>query len=250
MYPSFIYPAWIVSERLGLNGYSKCACVALFTLINDIPYDIIGVKLLWWVWHDTDPNIRDRHYWVPWGSYYFHLTFAFSFTLIYTWSIKKFNNKIWPFLLSSIFSMPLGILQFIPLYHLLNDILDVHASVAVGILLVCYLLIFIQGLVSAGVSANTNQSRLQGTTELIFVELIHFMHYILLVLFANPETIQAQGLHQRMGSKSGSNVENCAFFSFFHVHRELLTLKIYTLFVDYRYSMGRAIIIIYWHLPQ
>ena len=32
-------------------------------------------QLLWWTWHDTDFNISDRHYWVPWTSYFFHMSF-------------------------------------------------------------------------------------------------------------------------------------------------------------------------------
>ena len=38
-------------------------------LVFDMPYDVMGVKNLWWVWHDTDSNIFDRMYWVPWTSY-------------------------------------------------------------------------------------------------------------------------------------------------------------------------------------
>lgn len=43
----------------------------------------MAIKFVHWTWHDTDPNIYDRHYWVPWNSYYFHLTFgtAFNFAL-------------------------------------------------------------------------------------------------------------------------------------------------------------------------
>ena len=54
----------------------------------DLPYDILGVKNLFWTWHDTDPNIYDRHYWVPWTSYYFHITFSAGFTAIFHGSHK------------------------------------------------------------------------------------------------------------------------------------------------------------------
>lgn len=49
-------------------------------MLIDLPYDITAVKYVHWTWHDTDPNIYDRHYWVPWNSYYFHATFAASLT--------------------------------------------------------------------------------------------------------------------------------------------------------------------------
>ena len=52
----------------------------------------MGIKLVWWTWHDTDPNIYDRHYWVPWTSYYFHATFACSLNILFHGSRKLFTN--------------------------------------------------------------------------------------------------------------------------------------------------------------
>ena len=26
-------------------------------MLVDVPYDIMGIKLLWWTWHDTDTNM-------------------------------------------------------------------------------------------------------------------------------------------------------------------------------------------------
>lgn len=31
--------------------------VGLMTVLIDMPYDIIGIKYVHWIWHDTDPNI-------------------------------------------------------------------------------------------------------------------------------------------------------------------------------------------------
>ena len=57
--------------------------VGLSVVILDVPYDILGIKNLFWTWHDTDPNIYDRSYWVPVTSYYFHATFSCGFTLAF-----------------------------------------------------------------------------------------------------------------------------------------------------------------------
>ena len=62
--------------------------VGLSAVMLDLPYDILGVKNLFWTWHDTDPNIYDRHYWVPWTSYYFHITFSAGFTAVFHGSHK------------------------------------------------------------------------------------------------------------------------------------------------------------------
>ena len=39
--------------------------VAIGDILVDLPFDIMEVKLLWWTWHDTDPNIEQRSYSVP-----------------------------------------------------------------------------------------------------------------------------------------------------------------------------------------
>lgn len=38
-----------------------------------------GAKLLWWTMNDSDPNISDKTYFVPWTSYYFHVALGCSF---------------------------------------------------------------------------------------------------------------------------------------------------------------------------
>lgn len=38
-------------------GYVEHLAVGLMVVLIDMPYDIIGVKYLHWIWHDTDPNI-------------------------------------------------------------------------------------------------------------------------------------------------------------------------------------------------
>jgi len=54
----------------------------------DLPYDVMGIKMLWWTWHDTDANIFDRHYGVPWTSYYFHSSFIAAMMFIFFGSRK------------------------------------------------------------------------------------------------------------------------------------------------------------------
>lgn len=39
------------------SNMAEHLAVGLLTVLIDMPYDIIGVKFLHWVWHDTDPNI-------------------------------------------------------------------------------------------------------------------------------------------------------------------------------------------------
>lgn len=76
-----------------LPKWSEPFAVGLGVVLIDIPYDIISVNFLHWTWHDTDPNLYDRHYWVPWNSYYFHACFAASFTFWFHFTREKICNS-------------------------------------------------------------------------------------------------------------------------------------------------------------
>ena len=64
--------------------------VGAVTVAFDLPLDIVGVKMLWWTWHDTDVNIYDRHYYVPWTCYYFHAAFSAALVIIFFGSRRIF----------------------------------------------------------------------------------------------------------------------------------------------------------------
>lgn len=180
LYPGFVYTASVAVSRLGISELSGACAVGLFVVLFDMPYDICGVKLLWWTWHDTDANIRDRHYHVPWTSYYFHLTFAcvsarplFNVRCNPLTSLTFFNEDTVPsqafdlivqrarrhfvgisgvysadeiqrmpyaqqkvannwraelkvLVVTGLFSMPFGILQFAPGYHFFADVFGTY----------------------------------------------------------------------------------------------------------------------------
>ena len=67
--PCFHYTTNVVAIRLKLSMWTEPFMVALADLLIDLPFDIMGVKLIWWTWHDSDPNIFDRTYSVPWTRY-------------------------------------------------------------------------------------------------------------------------------------------------------------------------------------
>ncbi len=67
--PCFHYTTNMAAANLKLPWWAEPFAVALGDLLLDIPFDILGIKLIWWTWHDTDPNIFDRTYSVPWTRY-------------------------------------------------------------------------------------------------------------------------------------------------------------------------------------
>ncbi|KAK6016349.1 hypothetical protein OSTOST_18171, partial [Ostertagia ostertagi] len=47
--------------RMRLPLWAEGPAVGLSSAMLLIPYRILGTKLLWWTWHDTDPTIKDRY---------------------------------------------------------------------------------------------------------------------------------------------------------------------------------------------
>lgn len=59
--PVFYYHSSWASSKLKLkNPLAEHVAIGLMTVLIDMPYDIIGIKYVHWVWHDTDPNICKR----------------------------------------------------------------------------------------------------------------------------------------------------------------------------------------------
>lgn len=56
--PVFYYhSSWAVSKLKLKKPFVEFMAVGLLTVLIDMPYDIIGIKYVHWIWHDTDPNI-------------------------------------------------------------------------------------------------------------------------------------------------------------------------------------------------
>ncbi|KAK2160483.1 hypothetical protein LSH36_132g01073 [Paralvinella palmiformis] len=183
VYPVFIYTASVAVARLRLSRWAEPFAVGLAVVLIDIPFDIMGIKLLWWTWHDTDPNLFDRMYWVPWNSYYFHATFF---------------KEIICCLLTGMFSFPLGTLQFIPIYHTLHDKYHIHTEVCVFLLIGVYMLMWWTGDRHPEHDARTLPNK-GWFDELALVIYLHYFLYMLLVFIDEPQNIKSIGVHEMIG---------------------------------------------------
>lgn len=182
--------------------------VGLAVVSIDLPYDISGVKFLWWTWHDTDPNIYDRMYHVPWTSYMFHASFAFSFNIIFN-GLPKFLDKnakpnesssFWKELtvaiVTALFSFPAGVIQFIIFYHPLHDIWNVPSEVC------CFILLFVFYL---RIVWQDDKNTTSGPFKFDIIFLVIFMQfttYFFLGWFVQPEQLTSTGLHEPLGDCS------------------------------------------------
>ena len=64
--PSLLYTEIQCVSRLKLSPLVEPFVVGLLDVVIDAPFDVMGIKLIWWTWHESDPNIYDRTFFVPW----------------------------------------------------------------------------------------------------------------------------------------------------------------------------------------
>jgi len=208
IYHMFDYVSYVFVQRMHLPWWAEGPAVGLGAVMLDMPYDLMGIKLVWWTWHDTDPNIYDRMYWVPWNSYYFHASFACSFVWIlnisrmvllsevYDW--KKFSREFLCVFMAGTLAFWLGTLQFAMFYHPIHDIFKVHTEITTIVFLAFYaIIVFIAD------RRNSNPESRAGNAywfdELSLAVVVHYMFYMMLVLVADPKNIVSEGLHQPIG---------------------------------------------------
>jgi hypothetical protein len=176
LYPGYIYPVCVAVSKLNIQEWARPFASGLGEVLIDIPYDIMGIKLLWWTWHDTDTNISDRSYSVPWTSYFFHTCFGFTFVFLqqhlhryvtglsgyfsddeidvmpYSQKIlaQNWKGELTVAVLTGAFTFPVAVItQFTPLYHIPHDILGVHTEVCYWMLAFAYCTAVLWGVMRA-----------------------------------------------------------------------------------------------------
>ncbi|CAG0915723.1 unnamed protein product [Notodromas monacha] len=212
LYPTFIYTASASVARLRLPKWAEPFAVGLTVVLIDIPYDTTAVRFLHWAWHDTDANIYDRHYWVPWNSYYFHATFAAAFTILLNFYRKlvtkeedrnvtaSCGKEVLCSFLVGVTAMPLGVLMFVPVYHPLHDLFGIHNENCFFIILVIFLTIVWRADRHAGQASRPQKGVSNGwINELVLLLLVHYSVYLGCVSLADPGKEVSVGMHEVTG---------------------------------------------------
>ena len=78
------------------------------------PYDLTGIKFLWWTWHDTDAPVNQRLLGVPIGSTVWVITFTATFQFFVSLTIKNETNwikQVVGLIVTSCFSTPVMMIQ-------------------------------------------------------------------------------------------------------------------------------------------
>ena len=128
VYVVFMYSSTVACWRLGLPFWASVCLTGLMGEMIYAPYDITGIKFLWWTWHDTDAPIRHRLLGVPIGSTPFLcLPPLFLLTLP---SSRCFLGLLDVFLSVQLLQEVVGVLGRFSRLFVFGHTNDVHASVA------------------------------------------------------------------------------------------------------------------------
>lgn len=92
-----------------LPWWAEGPAAGLTSVMLLLPYRVLGTKLLWFTWHDTDPTISDRSvlyyasglmcqhelivfrmFWTPWSLLYFYAACVCSFV----WVVRLSRNLL------------------------------------------------------------------------------------------------------------------------------------------------------------
>eukprot|EP00062_Callorhinchus_milii_P013839 gi/632962477/ref/XP_007897334.1/ PREDICTED: uncharacterized protein LOC103182226 [Callorhinchus milii] len=225
--PIIVYSSYVAVTCQGLPWWAEPFAVGLGSLLIDIPFDIMGVKLLWWTWHDTDPNIFDKHYSVPWASYMFHLSTASTFTFFIN-SGRACGQLMWfscgKILLSKAICTELGDVRFLSGFWKISSIKPFQSQLSptqkrnskartennhrklqisiIGIHQGDALFVFIVWTADRNNPRKSKENATRGwwlKHEIGQGVLLHFLFLALLVIYSQPEHQVSIGLHEIAG---------------------------------------------------
>lgn len=95
VYINFMYFGTAAAWHLRLPALAEACAAGIIAELIYAPYDIVGIKFLWWTWHDTDSAIAARIFGVPIGSSMWVVTFSATFAYFFrsTTSGARFKNE-------------------------------------------------------------------------------------------------------------------------------------------------------------
>ncbi|RQM27518.1 hypothetical protein B5M09_006564 [Aphanomyces astaci] len=139
--PTLAIIAYIATLKLHLHLSSSIAAVGLLTLALVFPAELVGSKLLWWTWHDTDETLDDRFLNVPLAALASHAFSASSFYLLLhllreylTFGLEfqpaNATNEYLGVGGATLLSFPLSTLAFGLTFQLFHGLLDVSTHVS------------------------------------------------------------------------------------------------------------------------
>ena len=206
VYVVFMYTSTVACWRLGLPLLSSVCLTGLMGEMIYAPYDITGIKFLWWTWHDTDAPIRHRLLGVPIGSSVWVITFTACFQFWVTLTIKSQTcpaRQVLGVVVTSLLSTPLMMLQMAVLQAVSLDSQGLPSLNSLLAVLIIY---------SAVTAFSWSSRRLEPSSSLSSWLLMVSLEWYYLLLVANmfssdPTKHLSSGVHQQLGDCSRTEAD-------------------------------------------
>ena len=220
VYIAFLYLPIAAAWRLELSSVSEAALAALLACCVYSPWDVVGARLIWWTWHDTDLLIGNRLLGVPCASTVWQLCFCFCYCGVMRVAIEGADKEdtkaltVWQnlraFVATQLLPVP-AMLMMMQVVLLLGGIIDgimpglpapPATTTAVRATEAAFVAIAAHG-ICARFSANRRKSQnavmpsSASLLNLAFVLLIGFLFSTAQV--ATPEQTFSSGVHQTFG---------------------------------------------------
>ena len=202
VYNTFMYCSVTSCFSLQLGAIGNAAVVGLLAELFYSVYDFVGIRFLWWTWHDTDAAISERIFDVPIGSSMWVITFCFSFSFILhimisrcrTISIFRF---IFTIIVLSLFCTPLMMMQM-GLYQL-SGVMGKPDMTSIMLLVLLYLVIISLKMISTGkwMYKRFNASKIDSILAITIS--IYFASMSIISVIFTPQNHISTGIHQIIG---------------------------------------------------
>jgi len=203
VYNSFMYLSVVSGFQLKLGMVANSAVVGLLAELVYCCYDLLGVKLLWWTWHDTDIAVSQRIFDVPIGSTMWVITFASSFYFLLNILSFKIRRIGWfQFVLITIalclFTTPLMMLQM-GFFQVLG-VMGCPNELSLLLLILVYLLVISLKMIYSGnwLQKRFNPAMVDGF--LSGVVNIYFSCLAFIGFYFSSEVPVSEGVHQVLGA--------------------------------------------------
>lgn len=204
MYAIFQYPAISLARNLQLDWVGETAASALFATVVYHPYDIVGAKYVWWLWHRDDPLMVPASMGVPVASTFWTMAYTGALAGAFrvfasTASLQRWGVVRTAALVAPIASLVLMNAPFCLFYQPLVLGLGLSEGDVLNLFRVFCALLTVYALWTKS-SRKEDENTGAGHTLLLAVPMLHFAALAAIVVAFDPAEVRRHGLWQTYGN--------------------------------------------------
>jgi hypothetical protein len=195
---SVVLPKNLKLSLVGEAGFAALLATYLFGVL-----DAVGMKFLWWTWHNGDPLYADRNMGVPIVSALWILCSTLCLSMLVRIILEAAWFRRMPAVLVPVLAAVAGpfatlVLMNIPMtlsFHVLVTFLEFHTSVALfSMRLLCF------SLLAYSLLSSRRSLRFAPNTDLFLQTFAYLAFFTLVATLAKPEQVRRLSISQTFGS--------------------------------------------------